>query len=120
MAVFCALGSPESFVEDIRRLGAAVVHQSLFPDHHRFTAEDFERLFTDAVEAGAELLICTHKDAVKLPEDLTPPVPILALEMQLVILRGEEYLQEALSRLPVKVGPMRLRYRDEDDSAEPR
>jgi len=119
VAVFCALASPESFVEDVRRLGAAVVHQSFFPDHHRFTAQDLEGLFADAGEAGAELLVCTHKDAVKLPADLTPPVPILVLEMELVILRGEEHLQKALSELPTRMGPMRLRYEGEDDDVEP-
>ncbi|MCK4300612.1 MAG: tetraacyldisaccharide 4'-kinase, partial [Planctomycetes bacterium] len=119
VAAFCALGSPESFIEELRRLGAEVVHQALFPDHHRFTVSEFQRLCADAGDAGAELLLCTHKDAVKLPDDLSPPLPVLALEMELVILRGEEHLQEALSALPVKVGPMRLRYQGEEDSAEP-
>ncbi len=119
VAAFCALGSPESFIEEVRLLGAEVVHQALFPDHHRFTVSEFQRLCADAGDAGAELLLCTHKDAVKLPDDLSPPLPVLALEMELVILRGEEHLQEALSALPVKVGPMRLRYQGEEDSAEP-
>ena len=119
VAAFCALGSPRSFVEEVRRLGAEVVSQALFPDHHRFTVSEFQRLSADASEAGAELLLCTHKDAVKLPHDLAPPLPVLALEMELVILRGEEHLREALSALPVKVGPMRLRYQGEVDSAEP-
>jgi len=118
VGAFCALGSPGSFLEELRRLGAEVVRQSLFPDHHRFTATDFERLFADARAASADVLVCTHKDAVKLLPDLAPPVPILALMMELVILRGHEHLDEALRRLPVKVGPMKLRYLGKEEGAE--
>jgi tetraacyldisaccharide 4'-kinase len=106
VAAFCALGSPESFVAEVRRLGAEVVHQALFPDHHRPSGPELERLFADAQKAQADLLVCTHKDAVKLPRDLLPPVPILALEMELVILRGEEQLEKALAGLPA---PMSFR-----------
>jgi tetraacyldisaccharide 4'-kinase len=106
VAAFCALGSPESFVAELRRLGAEVVHQALFPDHHSPSGPELERLFTEARAAQAELLVCTHKDAVKLPRDLSPPIPVLALEMEMVILRGEEQLEKALVGLPA---PMSLR-----------
>ena len=118
VAVFCGLASPESFLAEVRRLGAQVVHRALFPDHHRLSGQELERLSAEAREAGADLLLCTHKDAVKLPPDLAPPLPVLALEMELVILRGQEHLEEALGRLPTKVGPMRLRYQGEDEVEE--
>lgn len=117
VAAFCGLASPESFLREVRRLGAEVVHRSLFPDHHRLSEEELERLFADARQAGADLLLCTHKDAVKLPRHLAPPLPVLALEMELVILRGEEHLEEALRRLPAEVGPMRLRYQGAEEAA---
>jgi tetraacyldisaccharide 4'-kinase len=106
VAVFCALGSPLSFMAQVRRLGADIVHQALFPDHHRLSAPELARLFADAGKAQADLLVCTHKDAVKLPHDLSPPIPVLALETEMVILRGEEQLERVLAGLPA---PMSLK-----------
>jgi tetraacyldisaccharide 4'-kinase len=111
VAVFCALGSPESFVAELRRLGAEVVHQAFFPDHHVLSSSELDRLFADAGKAQAELVVCTHKDAVKLPRDLSPPIPVLALEMEMVILRGEEQLETVLVGLPAPMSLKRYRLR---------
>ena len=126
VAAFCALGSPRSFLEDLRLLRAQVVHRALFPDHHHFSGSELQDLVTEARAARAELLVCTHKDAVKLPEKLPAApgpraaIPVLALMMELVILRGEEQLKEALARLPMKARPLRLRYRGKEEAARRR
>jgi tetraacyldisaccharide 4'-kinase len=51
------IGDPERFFATLRALGIAVVPHA-FPDHHRYTAEDFE--------FGSDLpVLMTEKDAVK-------------------------------------------------------
>jgi len=100
VAVFCGLGSPASFLADLRQLGAEVVYQALFPDHHQFAPGELEDVDARATEAGAEALICTHKDAVKLRSDWRPAHPVFALMMELVILKGSEHLDAVLAKLP--------------------
>jgi tetraacyldisaccharide-1-P 4'-kinase len=38
-----------------------------FPDHHRYTAGDFSKIFRCASCYGAEFIITTAKDAVRIP-----------------------------------------------------
>lgn len=39
-----------------------------FPDHHKYTQKDVDNLLNEAKNVGAEILITTEKDAVKLQE----------------------------------------------------
>lgn len=57
-----AVGNPDAFFAQLRRAGASVVARG-FPDHHRFTREEVERLAALAPRGG--LAVCTLKDAVK-------------------------------------------------------
>lgn len=53
------IGRPERFFETLRDLGVAPASTRAFPDHHVYTAEDL-------VLDGADGLLVTEKDAVKL------------------------------------------------------
>jgi tetraacyldisaccharide 4'-kinase len=62
---FCALGNPSGFFCTIRQQ-LDIVATSSFSDHHRYTQADISRLAAEAAASGAEALITTAKDAVKL------------------------------------------------------
>jgi tetraacyldisaccharide 4'-kinase len=66
------LGNPLSFEAGLRGLGYDV-HPLVFPDHHPYQPRDWDRVQEVAVEARAEHVITTEKDAVKLPP---PPVDL--------------------------------------------
>jgi tetraacyldisaccharide 4'-kinase len=59
-----AIGDPGAFIRQLEQAGAAGVRSSVFPDHHDFTANDAARIALET--GGAELVVCTLKDAVKL------------------------------------------------------
>jgi tetraacyldisaccharide 4'-kinase len=63
VAAFCAVGNPRSFFKQIPH---EPVLQKAFPDHHRYSQRDIDSLIDDARCAGANSLITTAKDAVKL------------------------------------------------------
>ena len=66
---FCAVGNPEAFFRTLaQHLGnvAALVFRKAFADHHSYMQGDIDELARKAKEAGAESLITTAKDAVKL------------------------------------------------------
>ncbi len=67
-AAFCAIGNPQSFFGLLRREGFKLKDERAFRDHHRFSKSDIVAVEEAARRAGAEFLITTAKDAVKLHE----------------------------------------------------
>ncbi|HWZ13013.1 MAG TPA: tetraacyldisaccharide 4'-kinase [Acidobacteriaceae bacterium] len=68
---FCGLARPQDFFGDLRAFGITPAAEITFPDHHRYTAADMRRLLDAAKSHGADALITTEKDEVKLPVALT-------------------------------------------------
>jgi tetraacyldisaccharide 4'-kinase len=67
-AAFCAVGNPKSFFELLRRGGIDPVFKRTFRDHHYYTQADFDSLMQESRKAGAQSIITTAKDAVKLQQ----------------------------------------------------
>lgn len=63
---FCALGNPGNFFEQLQQEKFKLVSAKSFPDHHIYTKSDINLLEQIAIETGAEVLLTTAKDAVKL------------------------------------------------------
>lgn len=63
---FAGIGRPNKFFDQLRRLGADLVEEIPFADHHRFSDTEIEGLFVLASEYDAAL-ITTEKDHVRLP-----------------------------------------------------
>jgi tetraacyldisaccharide 4'-kinase len=63
---FCGLGDPKNFFAQLEREGVRLVGRKAFPDHHAYTADDVRSVEASARSAGAEVLITTAKDAVRL------------------------------------------------------
>lgn len=102
VAAFCGIGNPRAFFGDLRRWEFNLISEDAFPDHHDYTREDVERLARAARNNGAAALLTTQKDAVKLSEDWSPDLPVLAcaIEAELPAAREFEatlrkYLEEA-------------------------
>lgn len=63
---FAGIGRPNKFFDSLRRLGAELVEEVPFADHHRFSVAEIEDLFAMATDREATL-ITTEKDHVRLP-----------------------------------------------------
>ncbi len=63
-----SVANPEAFFAQVVALGATVI-QLPFPDHHKFTAREVSSISERS--QGADYVVCTLKDAVKL-ENLWP------------------------------------------------
>lgn len=64
--VLSAIAGPERLIEDLAALGSRVVGQALYRDHHRFTAAEISAAVSAAAAAGADAVVTTDKDAVRL------------------------------------------------------
>ncbi len=78
VAAFCGVGNPQSFFNLIPH---EIVLQKTFPDHHRYSQTDVDSLIEAATRAGAQSLITTAKDAVKL-KSLLFSLPCFVLEIE--------------------------------------
>jgi tetraacyldisaccharide 4'-kinase len=90
------LGCPESFEEGLAGLGAKVTPLR-FPDHHRYVEADWEPIARSAKAAGADLVVTTDKDAVKLPAQQAVETWILRSELE--IIENSAAVTAALERL---------------------
>jgi tetraacyldisaccharide 4'-kinase len=84
VGAFCAIGNPGSFFESLRGLGYDVGLERAFTDHHVYSQDDVDALHQLAKETGANALITTAKDAVKL-KGLTFSLPSYVLEIEIEI-----------------------------------
>jgi len=89
IAAFCAVGNPQSFFTHLNREGYRLVLRKSFRDHHAYTQDDVSKLSKAAVRAGAQSLITTAKDAVKL-RGLQFEIPCYSLEIDLEIENDSE------------------------------
>jgi tetraacyldisaccharide 4'-kinase len=66
VAAFCGIARPEQFFAGLEAAGLHLSVRTAFPDHHRYTAHDLDRLIASARAAGATALVATEKDRVRL------------------------------------------------------
>jgi tetraacyldisaccharide 4'-kinase len=92
---FAGLGDNRSFFELLRELGAEVVHEVEFPDHHMYGARDMERL---GAFGGAQMIVTTEKDAIKLGL-LKIPENLFYLAVEAAMEKEEEFVDLIVKRL---------------------
>ena len=87
VAAFCGIARPAQFFAGLEAQGLQLVLRRAFPDHHRYTADELERLAREARAAGATALLTTEKDTVRM-EESTPTlhgIPLLTAGLQVQI-----------------------------------
>lgn len=94
VAGFCGIGNPAAFRATLENAGATVAAWRAFSDHHIYTAEDVAGLVSMAKESGAERLVCTHKDLVKLRTDELEHIPLWGVVVEMAFLVGESEMAE--------------------------
>jgi tetraacyldisaccharide 4'-kinase len=96
VGLLTGVARPGSVRRTVESLGAAVVDAPAFPDHHRFTEAEVVEALRSSEKAGAELLVTTEKDAVRLPAGLAGDPRIRVVRIDVEVLRGDEILGVAL------------------------
>jgi tetraacyldisaccharide 4'-kinase len=83
-AAFCGVGNPRAFFANLRRDGYELRSTRAFADHHNYTQRDVDEVARAARRAGADALVTTAKDAVKL-RALRFEMPCYEIEIELEI-----------------------------------
>jgi len=79
---FCGIARPESFRNTLIDFGIQLSGFQEFPDHYRYSDVDISQVMSNARCSGADMLITTEKDMVKLKK-FSFDLPVYALKMAL-------------------------------------
>ena len=96
-----AIGNPASFERTLRDLGAVVLESLRYPDHHEYTMNEMQDILQQADALGAESIVMTEKDAVKIPDEVAKaewsiPIYVICVEVKFQV--GEKEFQDELKR----------------------
>ena len=100
LLAFAGIGRPEKFFATLRSLGAQIVAERGFPDHHRYRDAELAALRRDAASAGA-MLVTTAKDWVRLPPAKRAGIAVLDVELRW---RDSDALDALLAPLCAPIG----------------
>jgi tetraacyldisaccharide 4'-kinase len=99
VAAFCGLGNPAGFRHTLETCHCEVKAWREFPDHFAYGRRDIEELESWASAQAVDMLVCTHKDLVKLPLDQLGGKPLRALVVGMAFLNGQDALESKLHDL---------------------
>ena len=91
-AAFSAIGNPASFEHLLEEIGLKLVKCFRYRDHETLNLSEMLTLSSEAKAAGADAIITTEKDYVKLPE-FKSDLPNYILEVEMKIECESEFIQ---------------------------
>lgn len=102
---FCGIGNPAGFRHTLSTAECELVDWQEFPDHHPFGEADYRALSELSERRQAEILVCTHKDLVKINRRAIGGRPLWAVTIEMAIGAGQERLEAALQKVTAHLAP---------------
>ena len=102
IAAVSGIAVPESFENALREFGAEIVYTRRFTDHHRFSQQEIINTINWSIKRGAEAILTTEKDAVRLPFVDRLDIPILFMRVEIEMFSGEEEFMDWIARICFK------------------
>ena len=90
-----SIADPSDFERTLKKLRMNVVGRLALPDHHDYSGDDVDVVVEAAREVGADTILTTEKDAVRL-RPWRSRMPLVALGIELEVTSGKELLMKAL------------------------
>lgn len=104
VGVFCGIGNPQGFLKTISSLGADIVNVKFLSDHETMEEENLLDFAKRSKELGAELLLCTEKDKVKLNAFVSRvPLPVVWIKSYMVVTENRELWEDFIRRIDQKL-----------------
>jgi tetraacyldisaccharide 4'-kinase len=97
---FAGIAKPERFYNDLEGSGWQLVGRRSFSDHHAYSASDLEEMNRRARSSGAQVMLTTEKDAVRLPVQSAQSLPIASVPLEVSIEPAfRAWMRERLTKL---------------------
>lgn len=91
VGLFCGIGRPERFVKTVRDLKIEIVDTLYSSDHELPGHQELLQFALLCKAKGAQALVCTEKDLVKLPIDFALPLPLVPVGIELQVTAGKNH-----------------------------
>ncbi|MDY3298088.1 tetraacyldisaccharide 4'-kinase [Selenomonas sp.] len=118
-----AIGNPASFEQTLSDIGASIIESQRYPDHHDYTAQEMRDVLEQAEAKGAEAIVITEKDAVKIPLDIVNenwPIPVYVICVEVTFQAGKKaFLAMLQTKLEERFGRAPKPIPIEEDPVQP-
>ena len=105
-----AIGNPASFEQTLSDLGVVILESLRYPDHHDYSMMEMADILRQAENMGAEAIVITEKDAVKIPMEVVHAgisVPVYVICVEVDFQTGKAEFESLLAaRLTEKLGKL--------------
>jgi len=99
VASLSGIAQPESFERSLLQLGAELVYNKRFADHHRFTLQEVLNVINRSKKRQALMIVTTQKDAVRFPKVDRRDLPIYFMRVEIRIVEGAKDFQECVRQI---------------------
>ncbi len=82
--IFCGVGDPISFKRSVENTGVKIVGFKIFEDHHNYNKEELKEILLLSDKNGADYLITTEKDIVKINNWISTDAALFSLEINFI------------------------------------
>lgn len=98
---FCGIGNPNSFEKLLNDAGITSVKIKHYPDHYKYKNSDLDFIKEDFKKSGAELILTTEKDFIRLIKfkDRWVDIPIYYVEIKLKFVSDEQTFLNKIDNL---------------------
>ena len=99
VGLLSGIARPDSFRRSVESLGARVICERRFPDHHRYRERDLRSL-----ERGAPVWLTTEKDAVKIVPSWVGGADLRVLVIEIAVEDAErlcDWIEDRLRKQPI-------------------
>lgn len=113
VGAFSGVANPLSFIRTLAEFKVLVRHAYTLRDHYPYTREKLDEILRDAKMRGLGCLVTTQKDAVKLPKNFKPEIPILVLDIHWRVTGGKNHWDLVLKNISLACSPPKTRVESE-------
>ncbi|MEE8553524.1 MAG: tetraacyldisaccharide 4'-kinase [Desulfobacterales bacterium] len=104
---FSGIARNEDFKHTVESFGCDVSGFAGFPDHHKYSNEDINKILRSAKDAGAEIVCTTEKDYARMGNSKSWPIDLVIIGIEIAFGDDEAafnaYIQNRLSELEGEV-----------------
>lgn len=103
VGAFCGIAKPSFFYKALGSKGVQIVKTLTVSDHHCPSLEDLSHFALECQKLGAEFIICTEKDWVKLDSLTSLVLPIQSLKMKFECVWNENIWKEMVQSIQTRM-----------------
>lgn len=93
---FCGIGNPESLIQTLFTSGVELTGFKIYRDHYRYRMKDLEIIKKSAEQSGANWIVTTEKDIMRLKE-FSLPENLVTLAIEFTV--DKKFYEEVFSKM---------------------